>query len=135
MKILKIIPLFTFSERRILFTILMTKKNIWRQMFYRSSGKNSGLPGAWLPCLGIAPDGQWIVKRWRDPSNPEVIQNLNGNRLGPYKDVSTELKKRESEFYEEFHYLPEYNWDYNEEKAIAHTTRVLAKATKCLHLA
>ena len=45
--------------------IVLVVRGRYRQAFYRSSGRNSGRPGAWLPFDGIA----WLVdppKAWFD---------------------------------------------------------------------
>lgn len=62
------------------------------QPMYRSTGRNSGMPGTWLPFDGIVYNGTWFDKtRYCTPVAPAEFQRFGNQQL---KDISQELAGR-----------------------------------------
>ena len=79
---------YRFVDRDI---ILVTLEDGFRQPMYRSSGRSSGMPGAWLPFDGISHNGTWFNKaRYCTPAVPVEFQRFGNQGL---KDLSRDLGK------------------------------------------
>lgn len=79
-----------YKDRDILVWVLPSGK---RQPFYKSTGRNSGMPGRWLPFDGIWPECPAFPRGWF----------INDRYAGPIHRYGTEALRMASEAIEASH--------------------------------
>lgn len=79
--------IYRYADRDIILVTMVEADRL--QPMYRSSGKNSAMPGTWLPFDGISCNGRWFNKRrYVTPQVPTEFERFGNQEL---KDLSRAL--------------------------------------------